>query len=121
MFEYCIIVFHLLTMNLHKFVLLTFSLISLSDLCNGQEVKPFIKEKINVLASPSFHGRGYVMNGGDKAAGYIADEFKKYGVLPIRQNGSYFQDYKFSVNTFPNKVIVKVNNETLKPGTRLYS
>lgn len=103
-------------MNLFKTAALAFISVVTINLCNGQDVKPFIKERINVLASPSFHGRGYVMDGGNKAAQYIADEFKKYGLAPVTQNGSYFQDYSFSVNTFPNKVMVKVNNQILKPG-----
>jgi len=82
----------------------------------AQEEKSFIKKRIEVLASPDFHGRGYVMGGGDKAAAYIADEMKSYGVLPLRQNGSYFQDYTFPVNTFPGKVLVEINGKQLDPG-----
>lgn len=84
--------------------------------CLSQEEKSFIKKRIEVLASPEFHGRGYVMEGGDKAASYIADEMKSYGVLPLRQNGSYFQDYTFSINSFPSKVNVEINGKKLESG-----
>ncbi len=116
MFDHRIVIFYRFTMNSFKFVVVLFAALVVTNLCNAQESKTFIKEKINVLASPSFHGRGYVMGGSDKASQYIANEFKQYGVQPVRQNGSYFQDYQFSVNTFPSKVVVKVNNDVLKPG-----
>lgn len=82
----------------------------------AQADKEFIMERIETLASPEFHGRGYVNNGGDKAAAYIANEFKNYGVLPMRQNGSYYQEYKFPVNTFPGEVKVAIDGKVLKPG-----
>jgi hypothetical protein len=69
---------------------------------------------LNRLASKSFNGRGYVKDGVGKAADFIAEEFKKHGLLPV--NGSYFQHFSFPVNTFPGKVKVKVGNKNLIPG-----
>ncbi|MCB0699214.1 MAG: M28 family peptidase [Chitinophagales bacterium] len=68
------------------------------------------------MASPFFHGRGYVMGGEEKAAQYIAAEFGKYGLKQVGQNGSYFQDYEFPINTFPGRVFVSINGDTLNPG-----
>lgn len=98
------------------FAIILFLNLCVSYIVKAQGEKEFIRQRIEQLASPGFHGRGYVMNGGDIAAQYIADEFKSYGVLPLGQNGSYFQDYNFSVNTFPGRVFVQVNKTVLKPG-----
>lgn len=98
------------------FVIILFLNLCVSGSVRAQGEKEFIKQRIEQLASPGFHGRGYVMNGGNIAAQYIADEFKSYGVLPLGQNGSYFQDYNFSINTFPGRVFVQVNKTVLKPG-----
>lgn len=98
------------------FVIILFLNLCVSGSVKAQGEKEFIKQRIDQLASPGFHGRGYVMNGGNIAAQYIADEFKSYGVLPLGQNGSYFQDYNFSINTFPGRVFVQVNKTVLKPG-----
>lgn len=98
------------------FVIILFLNLCAWGVVRAQGEKEFIRQRIEQLASPGFHGRGYVMNGGNIAAQYIADEFKSYGVLPIGQNGSYFQEYDFSINTFPGRVFVQVNKTVLKPG-----
>lgn len=96
--------------------IILFFTISMQFNAKSQEEKDFIRRRIETLASTSFHGRGYVMNGGDKAAEYIASEMKVYGLLPVRQNGSYFQDYQFPINTFPGRVSVAINRKELRPG-----
>ena len=53
------------------------------------ETKRFIK----TLCSQEFHGRGYVNNGDNIAADYIAKTFKEIGVSTV--NGSYFQNFLF--------------------------
>lgn len=103
-------------MNSRYIVIILFLNLCVLHIVKAQGEKEFIQQRIEQLASPGFHGRGYVMNGGNIAAQYIADEFKSYGVLPLGQNGSYFQDYDFSVNTFPGRVFVQVNKTVLKPG-----
>ena len=74
------------------------------------ETKHFIK----TLCSAEFHGRGYVNNGDNIAADYIAKTFKEIGVSNI--NGTYFQEFSFPVNTFPGEMMVKINDKELKPG-----
>lgn len=72
------------------------------------------KEITKILCSPEFHGRGYV-NGGDSiAAEFIASEFKKLNLRPLKK--SYFQKFTFNVNTFPNEMKVKVGEKSLSPG-----
>lgn len=48
------------------------------------------KAHLSVLASAEFEGRGTGEPGGEKAAAYLAEEFKKLG-LTAPVNGSYFQ------------------------------
>ncbi|MBL7918893.1 MAG: M28 family peptidase [Bacteroidia bacterium] len=68
------------------------------------------------LTSKKCFGRGYVNNGLDVAAKYIAGELKANKAEPFFTTG-YFQWFDFNVNTFPAKVNIKINNKLLKPGT----
>lgn len=103
-------------MKKHKLSLLLFLAVLSVFTSYGQDEKTWIRQRIEILASPDFHGRGYVMNGGDIAANYIADEMRLSGVKPIRQNGSYFQDYTFSVNTFPGNISFRLDDVLFTPG-----
>ena len=69
---------------------------------------------INKLTSEKFYGRGYVKHGDKIAANYLADEFKSIGLLPVEK--SYFQNFSFSVNTFPKKINLTINGKLLTPG-----
>lgn len=75
----------------------------------------YARSVIKTLTSKKYFGRGYLNNGLDVAANYIASELKSNKALPFFPTG-YFQWFEFNVNTFPNKVIVKLNNKLLKPG-----
>lgn len=75
----------------------------------------YAKSIVKSLASPEFKGRGYVENGDKIAADYIAEEFKKYKILPIGQK-SHFQKFSFSVNTFPGSVSIKLDQQELQAG-----
>ena len=74
------------------------------------------RKTIDTLASPSMHGRGYVSKGDSLAAAYIAKQYQEIGLLPLK-NGSYFQRYDISVNTFPGKVMLKDGINNLKCGS----
>lgn len=75
----------------------------------------YTREVIKHLTSKKCFGRGYVNNGLDVAAKYIAGELKANKAEPFFTTG-YFQWFDFNVNTFPAKVNVKINNKLLKPG-----
>src|ERR1035437_878814 len=75
----------------------------------------YARQVIKKLTSKEFFGRGYLNNGLDKAAKYIAKELKTFEAKPLFYTG-YFQWFDFNVNTFPGKVIVKVDGKLLKPG-----
>ena len=75
-------------------------------------VSPELANKhLSIIASDAFEGRETGKPGADKAALYIADEFKSLGLQPI-VNGSYFFDVPVVQNSF------KVNSFTVN-GTAL--
>ncbi|MFT7605839.1 MAG: hypothetical protein ACI8VT_003437, partial [Saprospiraceae bacterium] len=50
-----------------------------------------LKKHLAIIASDEFEGRETGTEGNEKAANYIADQFKSFG-LPAFNKGSYFQD-----------------------------
>ncbi|MEO6814470.1 MAG: M28 family peptidase [Ginsengibacter sp.] len=81
----------------------------------SQNEVAYARKVIDTLASPRYDGRGYIENGDKLASAFIAGEFKKSGLIPLNK-GSYFQPFDLSVNTFPGKMVVKLNDELLIPG-----
>lgn len=73
------------------------------------------RKHVQKLTAPEFYGRGYSFGGSDKAAKYIADEFKSLGVKSFGK--SYYQDFNYDMNTFPAKMWVAIDGKELKPGT----
>ncbi len=78
----------------------------------------YAKKVIDTLCSPSMHGRGYVNSGDKIAANYIISELSKLNLNKV--GDSYSQGFNVSVNTFPTKVKVTVDNTDLKPGKDFY-
>jgi hypothetical protein len=73
----------------------------------AQAITPDLARKhLSILASDEFEGRETGKPGADKAAHYVADEFKKLGLQPP-VNGSYFFDVPLVENAF------KVNSFTV--------
>ncbi|MBK7668310.1 MAG: M28 family peptidase [Sphingobacteriaceae bacterium] len=70
---------------------------------------------IKKLTSKECYGRGYLNNGLDVAAKFISSELKRLKGEPLFSTG-YFQWFDFDVNTFPDKISVKINGKLLKPG-----
>lgn len=66
------------------------------------------------LCSPEFHGRGYVEKGDSLAAAFLAAEFEKIGVGPVKK--SYFQRFQLPVNTFPGEMRVYSETKEFTPG-----
>lgn len=75
---------------------------------------PFAKAQVKTLSDSTFYGRGYVSDGSNKAAEYLAGEFEKIGVQPL--SDSYFQPFEMEVNTFPVKTKISCNGKTLVEG-----
>ena len=85
----------------------------LPALAFGQDLT-FVKNQVDTLSSPAFFGRGYVNDGSNKAAGYLADQYQKLGAKPVSE--SYFQPFSFVVNTFPQKTTVSCDGKVLEEG-----
>lgn len=93
--------------------LLLFVFILFSAFISAQD-KDFARNIIDTLTSPSMYGRGYVNNGDHIAADYIGSQFEKFG-LKFFEEG-YFQPFTLSINTFPDTVVVTIDEERLLPG-----
>src|ERR1043165_3832634 len=78
--------------------------------------KDFLRAHIRNLTSPAMHGRGYVMDGGEIAAAFLQRKFSEFGIQPVLADSTYTQPYVFSVNTFPDKMKLKINGKELMPG-----
>ena len=97
-----------------KLLLITFNFLLLACFLEAQD-SAYARKVINTLCSKQFAGRGYVNNGLDVAAKYIAGELKHFKAEPLFNTG-YYQWFDFNVNTFPGKMSVKINGKALKPG-----
>lgn len=69
-----------------------------------------IRRWMDTLAAPAFHGRGYVHNGMQQAADWIAASMQQQG-LPVQR-----QTVEYPVNVFPNPGFLQVNGQTLQEG-----
>ncbi len=98
--------------SLYFSLLLFFSLTFNTSVFSQNKEKTL--ERIEKLASPEFYGRGYTNNGAGIAADYLAGEMKNAGLRFF--GDSYFQTFKYNVNTFPGKLKVKTDRKTLIPG-----
>jgi hypothetical protein len=65
-----------------------------------------MRHDIGLLASDEFEGRGVTTEGINKAADFIANEFRKVGLKPGGKNGSYFQPFTMPGGTMvtPGKI-----------------
>lgn len=95
--------------------ILLFSFLFHNTLFAQDEVQ-WLKGQVNILAGPDMAGRGYVDDGGEKAAVYINAEFDKSGLRSFDNSKDHYQPYTFPVNTFPGALSLKLNHKTLEPG-----
>ena len=54
-----------------------------------------LAKHVKYLASDQLEGRKSGSKGAEAAAQYIANEFKSYGLKPIGDQGSFFQNFDF--------------------------
>ncbi|MER2998841.1 M28 family metallopeptidase [Pontibacter populi] len=76
---------------------------------------PRVRQTLDTLTSPYFHGRGYIFEGDAKAANYIRGRYKAAGLKPI--SGSYFQEFTMPVNRVTQTPELIVDGTRLIPGT----
>jgi hypothetical protein len=70
---------------------------------------------LDTLTSPAFHGRGYVQDGDARAAEWIAAQFARFGLMPVKAD--YYQPFQFNVNSFPDTLSVAIDGRRLAPGS----
>jgi Zn-dependent M28 family amino/carboxypeptidase len=95
-------------------LLLVFCLVFLVQFTFAQEQKA--RRITEILCSDSLYGRGYLKNGVNKAADFLAKEFEQAGLSPYLEDSNYLQPFQFDVNTFPRTVSLSVNGKELIPG-----
>jgi hypothetical protein len=101
-------------MRLLRLIPFYFLFIQTSVAQTGRSDKDFIKNQIDVLASPAMHGRGYVKDGRERASAFLQRKFSELKLKPV--GATYIQGYTFPVNTFPGKMQLAINGKELKPG-----
>lgn len=86
------------------FLMVAFTGCSTSD--NSSEASAILSEDlkshIQFLAADSLRGRETGTEGENEAGQYIADHFKKYGLQPAGNDGSYFQDFTVNMSILNN-------------------
>lgn len=75
----------------------------------------FARQIVDTLTSKTFWGRGYTKDGMNLAASFLADKFNSFGLQPMHKQ-SFFQAYSFSVNTFPSRMTLFVNDKEFIAG-----
>src|SRR5262245_38319428 len=61
---------------------------------NREAAAERLRRDITFLASDECEGRGVTTEGINKAADYIAEEFKKAGLKPVAGQADYFQPFE---------------------------
>lgn len=77
--------------------------------------RAFAVKMVDTLCAETFWGRGYTKDGMHKAAQFLKSKFEEFGVKPMCGK-SFFQDYSYSVNTFPDKMNLSINGIVLQAG-----
>lgn len=79
----------------------------------AQDLNRF-KSTIDTLCTHYMGGRGYVNDGDKRAADYIQERFKSLGLKKFGE--SHLQYFPIPINTFPDKVELKINGKELEVG-----
>lgn len=70
---------------------------------------------LDTLTSPAFEGRGYVNDGDRIASDWIARQFARFGLSPLKND--FFEPFQFNVNSFPDSVRLSIDGHPVQPGT----
>lgn len=96
------------------FLVLFFFLIRISFAQQKNTALPAYSHYImDSLTSDAFAGRGYVENGMNRTANFLANEFQNLGLQKIEN--TYFQEFYLSINSI-KKANLKLNGKELKYG-----
>ena len=91
---------------------LTKSEIKLSKNISLESIKSFTK----ALAADEMEGRGTMQPGADKAAKWLATQFKDLGLKPLGDEGSYLQSINFKQTLMTPETTFEVAGEKFKHG-----
>jgi len=97
--------------SMNKIILIALSLFSLGLKAQN---KLLAIQMIDSLTSENFSGRGYVNDGHNKAANFIADKFDTFGLE--RFDSDFKQEFKINVNTFGGNCDLLVDNKVMFAG-----
>jgi hypothetical protein len=75
-----------------------------------------IREVTTELSAPQMQGRGTGQPGGELAAQFLAERFKRLGLKPLGEKGSYFQPIKFREFKVTGESSFKAGDASLKMG-----
>ncbi len=75
-----------------------------------------IRELTTALSAPEMQGRGTGQPGGEMAAQFLAERFKRLGLKPLGEKGSYFQPIKFREFSVTTETSFKAGDVSLKMG-----
>src|SRR5476651_710361 len=75
----------------------------------------FARKMVDTLTSPYFWGRGYTKDGNARAARFLTQQFKNYGLTPM-DGKSFMQPFTYNINTYPGKMEAAINGLQLMPG-----
>ncbi len=77
------------------------------------DIKAFGRSVVDTLSSPYYKGRGYIKEGDNLAAYFVASEFYKCKLKTFIGAKNYYQNFNFPVNTFPRDVFVAIDDQYL--------
>lgn len=81
---------------------------------SAQDIAQRGRAWLDTLCSPAFHGRGYVNDGDRIASEWIAKQFQRFGLKPVKSD--FYQPFQFNVNSFPDSVKASIDGKALRPG-----
>ncbi len=85
---------------------------------SAQDVN-YARQMVDTLCSDYFAGRGYVEDGMNKSAEFIANQFQKIGLTPPNYSadaGSILQSFPVKANTFNGKYALHIKRKKLENG-----
>jgi hypothetical protein len=76
----------------------------------------YVRQVKDTLASPFFHGRGYLKDGQKLSAYHLATEFVKLGLKNFNPAPSFYQSFEMPVNIFPQHPTLAFDQDFLTCG-----
>ncbi|MBN1115670.1 MAG: hypothetical protein JXA77_00575, partial [Bacteroidales bacterium] len=97
-----------------KRLIILLLVVCLSQVAVHSQANDYARYIVDTLASSAFFGRGYVNDGVNLSAEFLAQEFEKTGLKKVKRK--YEQGFNIKVNTFPGEMILKINETELIAG-----